>query len=109
MKRKAIVLLLVLLPIAANSADAKPKGRADGRPKETASDTGVNHTVQRGETLFSLAEKYYGDGYAWVRIKEYNPWVDQDHLNIGEIIHIPDPKYVPEGAAASGDSGGGGS
>lgn len=108
MKRRAFVLLLVLLPIAASSAAPQARGRSDGRPRETASDSGVNHTVQRGETLFSIAEKYYGDGYSWVRIKEYNPWVDQDHLNIGEIIHIPDPRYIPAGAVASSDSGGGG-
>ena len=105
MKRRTIVLLLVLLATAADPVAAKPpKGRADGRPRETASESGVNHTVQRGETLFSIAEKYYGDGYAWVKIKEYNPWVDQERLNIGEIIHIPDPRYRPA-AASPGEPG----
>lgn len=76
---------------------AKPGDRA-GRSKLAPGEGGINHTVQRGETLFSIAEKYYGNGYEWVRLKEYNPWVDQERLNIGEIIHIPEPKHLPRGS-----------
>ena len=89
--KKLVAVLIVLAPVGTALAD--PGG---------ASANGINHTVKRGETLFSIAETYYGNGYEWVKLKEYNPWVEDDKLNVGEIIHVPEPKQMPGVAAAAG-------
>jgi hypothetical protein len=90
MKKNFIVVAVLLLSVQASPLLAKPKGAA------AAVVGGQNHTVKRGETLFSIAEEYYGSGYEWMRLKEYNGWIeDPNKLNIGEIIYIPDAKGAP--------------
>jgi len=94
MKQPIAIAIALLLSLGTSAAWAKPKPKPD-KPRTAAQEAGVNHVVQRGETLFSIAERYYGNGYEWVKLKEYNPNIDQEHLNIGEIIYVPDPKHVP--------------
>ena len=60
-------------------------------PERSGEITYTNHEVQPGETLFKLAEKYYGDGYQWPRIKECNRWIDPQQLRVGQIVCIPNP------------------
>jgi hypothetical protein len=94
MKTKALITFVLALAVAGSPASAKPRGtKADRNKTPPAAEAGINHTVKPGETLFSIAEKYYGNGYEWVRLKEYQPWVDPDHLVPGEVIHVPDAPY----------------
>lgn len=72
---------------------APPK--APGAP--TAGETGTEqaatgrqkHVVAKGETYWSLAQKYYHDGSQWKRIAEANPGVKPDELRAGITINIP--------------------
>ncbi len=52
---------------------------------------GQTHTVQRGETLWLLAVKYYGDGQQWRRIHAANqakiPNVND--MPVGTVLVIP--------------------
>ncbi len=91
------VLLLAFLasPVMARPGDWRKNGKEASARVSISKSKEIKHKVKRGETLFSIAEKYYGTGYEWVKLKEYNPWVDQDHLPIGEIIVIPDPRRIP--------------
>ena len=57
--------------------------------------------VQPGETLFGIAEKYYGDGYKWMQLKEHNPWINPDRLIVGRKIYVPNPT-----SQSGGGSGG---
>lgn len=63
----------------------------NGCDSQAAADAGHgrNHRVQSGETLFSIAEVYYGDGLEWSLIWDANPWLDPEHLRAGETIYIP--------------------
>jgi hypothetical protein len=54
-----------------------------------SADQGKNHTIQPGESLFSIAERVYGNGLEWPRIWEANPWVDPDRLPSGAVLYIP--------------------
>lgn len=49
------------------------------------------YVVQPGDTLFRVAEKYYGDATAWKRIREANRTrIDPDgRIRAGQIIIIP--------------------
>src|ERR1041384_7988497 len=97
MKTRSTVLVALFLVGLCPTLAAKPKSVRNDRPAAAA--TGVNHTVKRGETLYSISEKYYGSGLQWVKLAEYNPWVMEqggpDKLNVGEIIHIPEPRSAP--------------
>ncbi len=61
------------------------------------------HVVQgvgrRRDTLWQLAERYYGDPLAWRAIAEANPALSNDDpaLTAGSRILIPAPRFLPQG------------
>ncbi len=65
--------------------------------KTTATDTGTGHTpattqkhkVAKGDTLYSLAKEYLGDGDKWKAIVDANPGLDPNSLPVGKTIIIP--------------------
>lgn len=47
------------------------------------------HTVVKGDTLWDICEKYYGDSELWPKLWEMNPFVTNPHLlNPGDIITL---------------------
>jgi len=47
------------------------------------------HKVQRGDTLWSICEKYYGDSTLWPKLWEMNPFVTNPHLlRPGDMITL---------------------
>jgi nucleoid-associated protein YgaU len=72
---------------AAGTPSASPRPRAPGRA--------LKHTVADGETLFSLAQRYYKDGGKFVDIYRANQETlrEPDRLEAGVVLTIPD---VPE-------------
>jgi nucleoid-associated protein YgaU len=49
------------------------------------------HEVQKGETLWKIAEQYYGDGSLYAKIFEANrdTLKDPNRINIGQRLRIP--------------------
>jgi nucleoid-associated protein YgaU len=49
------------------------------------------HEVKKGETLWKIAEHYYGDGKLYPKIFEANRDVlkDPDRIRIGQRLRIP--------------------
>lgn len=61
-------------------------------PIAAAPATATEHIVRKGDTLWSLARGYYGDGNHWRRILKANPGLkDQQSLEPGERLAIPLP------------------
>jgi nucleoid-associated protein YgaU len=50
----------------------------------------TNHTVSEGETLWSIAEKYYKSGYNWVDIQKANNLTNASVITKGQQLTIPD-------------------
>ena len=49
------------------------------------------HTVQKGDTLWDICQKYYGDPNLWPKLWEMNPFVTNPHLlKPGDIITLFD-------------------
>ena len=57
----------------------------------TTAVAGTKHTLTKNDTLWSLAQKYYGDGAKWKRIVQANQDIikDERHLPVGKTIVIP--------------------
>lgn len=51
--------------------------------------TGKTYTVQEGDSLASIAEKFYGDGNAWVVIAQANHLDSPDQIDAGMVLKIP--------------------
>ncbi len=47
------------------------------------------YTVQRGDTLFNIAEKFYGDGHKYKLLAAYNHIENPNALEIGQLLKIP--------------------
>lgn len=56
-----------------------PKPKADNR----------HYTIKRGDTLWDLAQKYYGNPYQWTKIAQANANPDPRKLQIGRKLIIP--------------------
>ena len=47
------------------------------------------HIVQRGDTLWSIAKRTYGDGKRWQQIAAANPGVSPTRLRVGQTLALP--------------------
>lgn len=56
------------------------------------------HMVQKGDTLWDLANKYLGNPYAWPQIWELNQWVKDPHW-----IYPGDPILIDQARAVATD------
>ena len=48
-----------------------------------------SHVITTGETLWSIAEKYYSSGYNWVDIQTANPTLETKRLPVGAVVVVP--------------------
>ena len=105
-RRVAPVLLLVI----ATAAFAQPQSSRPPRDLHRVGDhwTPYNppdpatyppgaktHEIQRGDTLWALAQRYYGNAYLWPQLWESNTWITDAHwIYPGDVLLV-------EGEAAS--------
>jgi nucleoid-associated protein YgaU len=88
-------------PPAADPAapDGGPRRLTSARPTSQVkvSADSRHHTVGEGETLYGLAERYYGDGERFIDIYQANRDVLKrpDRLDVGAVLVIPDLPEAP--------------
>lgn len=51
--------------------------------------TGKTYTVDRGDHLWEIALRAYGDGYRWVEIAKANNLVNPNLIHTGNVLVIP--------------------
>lgn len=49
------------------------------------------YTVQRGDSLFKITQKFYGDGYKYTQLAAFNGLANPNALEIGQVLDIPEP------------------
>lgn len=78
------------LILAAGNVDGVSKVEEDLKTTETAPEAGF-HTVDKGDTLWAIAEKSYGDGSKYMIIFEANkPMLSHpDKIYPGQLLRIP--------------------
>lgn len=77
-------------------------GAASPRDSQTGAASTKTYTVQVGDCLWTLAEKYYGDGTQYKRLAAANPAItNPDLIYPGQVLTIPPAGGLP---AANADS-----
>lgn len=51
--------------------------------------TGASYTVTRGDNLWNIAVRAYGDGYRWVDIARENKLANPDLIHAGNVLVLP--------------------
>lgn len=51
--------------------------------------TGASYTVMRGDNLWNIAVRSYGDGYQWVKIAKANNLTNPRLIHSGNVLMIP--------------------
>lgn len=76
---------------AAPTATATPAAVAVASPNVTTSTEGTirdTYTVVKGDSLWKIAERYYGSGYEWKKIQAENQLAGKS-LEVGMTIEVP--------------------
>lgn len=68
---------------AGTSARAKTSSSGSEKPKA------IRHVVQKGETLYMLSRKYYGNNSNVARIAKYNGLSPEAQLTAGTVVFVP--------------------
>ena len=78
-------------PPAETAADYNASGSGTSTPDEVLTPAGQTYIVQKGDTLFSLARKFYSDQARWKDIWEANRTrlPDPNKLSVGTKLIIP--------------------
>ena len=77
-------------------------GATTARDSQTGAASTKTYTVQSGDCLWNLAEKYYGDGTQYKKLAAANPEIKNPNLIYpGQVLTIPPADDLP---AASPDS-----
>jgi nucleoid-associated protein YgaU len=54
-----------------------------------AVDAAKIHTIQKGDTLWSISRRHFGSGQRWQEIVDANPGLNAAKLPIGQAIVLP--------------------
>lgn len=84
-----IVVIGLLIVNYFRQTDNEPS-ITDGAAIENQNDNSGTHTVAAGESLWTIAEEYYGDGFAWTKIVEANNLANANDIEEGQVLVIPD-------------------
>lgn len=67
-------------------AFAAPVAEPEPAPAAPAAQT---YTIESGDTLWAIAERFYGDGNQYQRIADANGIPNPDAINAGQVLTIP--------------------
>ena len=101
-----VVLLGVMIYsyVTGKQTDVNPEGGTTTKKEESVA-LPTTHVVVSGESLWSIAEKYYKSGYNWVTISLANVLQNPDYIEVDQILTIPkaDPIRIGETSSTSTD------
>jgi nucleoid-associated protein YgaU len=91
---------VVTPPGAPSDPGSAPRRSLAARPTSRVTPTASlrRHTVVDGDTLYGLAERYYGDGERFIDLYQSNRDVLKrpDRLEVGTVLVIPDLPESPD-------------
>lgn len=97
-----IILIIGILLLSYFKRTQSELGGATQTPSQTQQSGDVTpetlpgkYIIKEGDTLFSIAEKYYKDGYQYPKIVESNNLMSENAIEVGQTINIPKLEATP--------------
>lgn len=81
-------LIILVIGILVFNYFNRPKPNL-GPSQQTENISSEKYRVKEGDTLFSVAEKFYQDGYKYQEIAKSNNLENPDLLEVGQTLEIP--------------------
>ncbi|QQG43407.1 MAG: LysM peptidoglycan-binding domain-containing protein [Candidatus Daviesbacteria bacterium] len=72
-----------------NKGDVGPAQTTQQQPDVAPNQLPGKYTVKVGDTLFTIAEKYYQDGSKFTAIAQNNNLASADQIEAGQVLEIP--------------------
>lgn len=94
-------LVIVVLGLLLFNSFRSSKNSSISSTSNVQEETTKTHKVVKGETLWSISEKYYSTGYEWKKIAEANNIDDTNSIEVGQELSIPASGQVTKEAAAT--------
>lgn len=79
-------------PIASDTGEINTQ---DNQNNSAASTRVTSYTVKKGDTLWSIAQQYYGTGYAWSQIAKANNLQNPQIIHQGNILNMQGTSQYP--------------
>ncbi|MBI2022262.1 LysM peptidoglycan-binding domain-containing protein [Candidatus Daviesbacteria bacterium] len=61
------------------------------------------YTVKEGDTLYSIAEKYYGDGFKFNELVRPNNLPSENSIEVGQVLEIPKIDFIAQSSPVPAD------
>ena len=98
-----VVVILAIILVAALFRDRDFSGTSDKGKDISATQTGpldepragATYTVQEGDTLWTISEQAYKNGFLWEQVAEANKLESPDDIAAGMEINIPEAPTTP--------------
>lgn len=87
-----LAVVLVIGMLVFNYFSGKRQAGMSAQPEEQTQETvtlPTTHVVKSGESLWTIAETYYKNGFNWVEIQKVNGLISPDYLMVGQSLTIP--------------------
>ena len=86
---------------ATEQASAEQQASADQQTEPQSTTTEVEHRVFPGESLWKIAQEYYGDGGRWRELAQHNGLSNASVLKVGQIIRVPNVQQAAPATSAA--------
>lgn len=85
-----VIGILVFNYFNRNEADLGPAQQTQQEEQDVSKENlPGKYTVKEDDTLFTIAEKYYADGYQYSEIAKANNLTNPDQIEKGQVLQIP--------------------
>ena len=71
-----------------NGFNKSSKKKEEPKKEEPKKDTKVYYTIKKGDTLWEIAKKYYGNGSKYTEIAKLNSISNPDKIKVGQKIRV---------------------
>ncbi len=95
-----VIGILIFNYFSKSKASLGPAQQTEREQDISPSQLPGKYTVKDGDTLFTIADKYYQNGYKYTEIAKTNNLTNPDQIETGQVLEIPKLETQPQTEAS---------